>query len=430
MERRHVDRDVIRFGRHVSTLVTSGPGSVSEMPPVIDVSAERAATPGCASVTHLNYAGAALPTAATLSTVTSYLEHEAQRGGYEAEGEAAETLARARASAGALIGADADSVVLTSSDTDGWTRAMWGLVLGGHLERGRRIVMDRATYDSHAMALLQVSDLTGTVLEVVASESDGTLDLAALAAALATGDVAMACLTHVGTHRGLVNPVELAGPMCAAAGAIVAVDACQSLGQLPVDVGQIRCDILTGTGRKWLRGPRGTGLLFAAPALAERMVPIGIDGRSAEWESADRYRLRPGMQRFIPFETPVALRLGLGTAIDHALHLGLEAISARVGAVAEDLRTQLASIDGVEVQDGGQRRCGIVTFTVSGSAPAEVVAAARVAGINVSATEAPAARLDMAPPRPTAVVRASPHYVTTDEELGRLATVVASVAGA
>ena len=400
--------------------------SRSDPPPAIDVAAERAATPGCATVTHLNYAGAALPTAATLATVTAYLEHEARRGGYEAEAEAGEALAATRASAAALVGADPEAVVLTGSDTEGWTRAVWGLVLGGLLPRGRRVLVDRAAYDSHAIALLQACEHTGAVLEVVGSEPDGTLDLDALDAALAGGDVALACLTHVGTHRGLVNPVEEAGPRCAAAGAITAVDACQSLGQLPVDVARMGCDILTGTGRKWLRGPRGTGLLFVRPELAERMAPIGTDGRSAVWEADDRVRMRPGLQRFVPFETPVALRLGLGTAIDHALGLGLEAIAARVGAVAEELRALLSGIDGVEVHDGGRRRCGIVTFTVAGRTPPEVVAAAGAAGINVSATDTPAARLDLGPPRPPAVVRASPHYLTTEDETARLAEVVAA----
>ena len=394
----------------------------------IDVDAERAATPGCTEVVHLNYAGAALPTAATVATVTGYLEHEARRGGYEAEAEAADRLAAVRASAAALLGAAPEAVVLTASDTDGWTRAVWGLVLGGRIGRGRRILVDRAAYDSHAMALLQACRLTGAVLEVVASTAEGTLDLDALEAALAGGDVALACLTHVGTHRGLVNPVEEAGPRCAAAGALVAVDACQSLGQLPVDVERIRCDILTGTGRKWLRGPRGTGLLFVRPEVAETMAPVGVDGRSAVWDADDHVTMRAGVQRFVPFEAPVALHLGLGTAIDHARALGIEEIAARVGTVAESLRTLLATIDGVDVHDGGTRRCGIVTFTVAGTTPPEVVAAAAAAGVNLSATDTPAARLDLAPPRPPAVVRASPHYLTTDEELARLAEVVAAVA--
>ena len=191
------------------------------------------------------------------------------------------------------------------------------------------------------MGLLQVSDLAGTTIEAVPSTPDGTLDLDALAEAVVGGDVALASLTHVGTHRGLVNPVAEAARICREAGVVTFVDACQSIGQLPVDVGAIGCDVLTGTGRKWLRGPRGTGLIYVRAGFADRLRPIGIDGRSAVWDAVDHYRLEDGAQRFIPFETPVAVRLGLGQAIDHALDLGIDAISARVASVAEELRSLL-----------------------------------------------------------------------------------------
>jgi len=393
----------------------------------IDVAAERAATPGCATVAHLNNAGAALPTAATLDTVIDHLRLEADIGGYEAEAAVSDRVTAVRASAAQLLGASVGEVAITGSDTEGFTKALWGLLLAGGLARGRRILVDRIAYDSHYMGLLQVSDLAGTVIEAVPSTPDGTLDLDALGAALAAGDVALANLTHVGTHRGLVNPVAEAARLCRDAGAVTFVDACQSVGQLPVDVGTIGCDVLTGTGRKWLRGPRGTGFVYVRQGFTPALVPVGIDGRSATWDGDHHYRLEDGVQRFIPFETPVAVRLGLGTAIDHLLDLGIEAVAERVGAVAEELRDLLGDIDGVVVHDGGLRRCGIVTFTVEGHDPGEVAARARTAGVNVSVTDRPAARLDLGGDRPSGVVRASPHYYSTSDELVRLAEVVAAL---
>ena len=398
--------------------------SLRSVPRLLDIAAERAATPGCTTVAHLNNAGAALPTAATLNTVISHLRLEAEMGGYEAESAARDQVTAVRASAGALLGASIDEVAITGSDTEGFTKALWGLHLGGGLERGRRILVDRIAYDSHYMGLLQVSDLAGMTIEAVPSTADGTLDIDALAAALAGGDVALASLTHVGTHRGLVNPVAEASRLCRHAGAVTFVDACQSVGQLPVDVGAIGCDVLTGTGRKWLRGPRGTGFVYVRAAFASSLRPIGIDGRSATWDEVDHYRMENGAQRFIPFETPVAVRLGLGTAIDHVLNLGIDAIADRVGSAAEGLRTRLASIDGVTVHDGGRLRCGIVTFTVDGHSPTEVATTTRAAGINVSVTNRPATRLDLGGDRPSGVVRASPHYYNTSDELNRLVEVV------
>ena len=393
----------------------------------LEVDAERAATPGCASVAHLNNAGAALPTAATLGTVIDHLRLESEMGGYEAETAAWDRLDAVRTAAATLLGATHDEVAITGSDTEGFTKALWGFYLGGGLERGRRVLVDRIAYDSHYMGLLQVAGLAGATIEAVPSTPDGTLDLDALADALAGGDVALASLTHVGTHRGLVNPVAEAARLCRDAGSATFVDACQSIGQLPVDVRAIGCDVLTGTGRKWLRGPRGTGLVYVRAGFAPRLRPIGIDGRSATWDAVDHYRLEDGAQRFIPFETPVAVRLGLGTAIAHTIDLGIDAIAARIGAVAEELRGLLAGIDGVAVHDGGRHRCGIVTFTVDGQAPTVVAAGARAAGINVSVTEQPATLLDLGGDRPTSVVRASPHYYNDSDELGRLAAVVAGL---
>ncbi len=192
-----------------------------------------------------------------------------------------------------------------------------------------------------------------------------------------------------------------------------------------MDVTAIGCDVATTTGRKWLRGPRGTGLLYVRTGFAERLSPPGVGGSAAVWEDAHHYALRPGTERLLEFEVSIAAHLGLGVAIDHALHIGIEAIAARVTGLAERLRQGLASLEGVTVHDGGLRRCGIVTFTSARATPIEIKERASAAGVNLSVTEAPWARLDMAPPHPTTVVRASPHYYNTDVELDLLMEVVA-----
>lgn len=379
---------------------------------------------------HLNNAGAALPTAATVDAMVDHLRLEADTGGYEAATKVADRLAALRTSAAHLLGAaDGDVVVVTGSDTQSWSKALWGFALGGGIGRGQCLVADRIAYDSHYLGLLQVCELTGASIEVVPSAADGTLDLGALTAALDSGRAALASLTHIGTHRGLVNPVAEAGEACRRAGVPYFLDACQSVGQLPVDVERIGCDVATATGRKWLRGPRGTGLLYVRAAFAERLRPPGIGGTAALWEDAGHYTLRPGADRFADFEVPVAAHLGLGVAIDHALTLGVDVIAERVQRLGEHLRQSLGEIGGVEVHDGGTRRSGIVTFTVAGTTPVAVVGAASAAGINLSVSEAAPARLDMVAPHPTSKVRASPHYYNTQEELGRLVETVASLTG-
>ncbi|MGO8870917.1 MAG: aminotransferase class V-fold PLP-dependent enzyme [Acidimicrobiales bacterium] len=393
----------------------------------IDVEAERAITPGCSQVVHLNSAGAALLADPTVEAMIAHLRLEAGRGGYEAAASVAERLREVRTSAARLLGADDGDVVVTGSDTQAWTKALWGFTLGGGVRRGQVLLTDRITYDSHYLGLLQVCALTGASVEVVPSTEAGTVDLEALRHGLDGERMAMVTLTHIGTHRGLVNPVEDAGAACRAAGVPFFLDACQSAGQLPVDVDRIGCDVATVTGRKWLRGPRGTGLLFVRGAFAERFEPPGIGWSAAEWEDADHYRLRPGSERFAEFEVSVAAHLGLGVAIDHALRLGLDAIAEQVGLLADRLRGALSEVRGVELHDGGTRRSGIVSFTVADASPAAVAASATACGINIWVSEAPLARLDMSAPRPTSVVRASPHYYNTEEELDRLVGVVAAL---
>jgi cysteine desulfurase/selenocysteine lyase len=396
----------------------------------IDVAAERAATPGSSKVAHLNNAGAALPSTATVEAMVDHLRFESERGGYEAADAVADRLATVRSTAARLLGADDGDVVLTGSDTQSWTKAVWGFALGGGVGRGDRLLVDRIAYDSHYLGLLQVCELTGATIEAVPSTEDGTIDLDGLALALGSGGVALAALTHIGTHRGLINPVEEAGAACRRAGVPFFLDACQSVGQIPVSVERIGCDVATATGRKWLRGPRGTGLLFVRGEFADRLRPPGIGWSSALWEDAGHYRLREGADRFLDFEVPVAAHLGLGVAIDHALALGLDAIAGRVGHLGERLREHLLEIPGVVVHDGGSRRSGIVTFTVAQCAPAVVARSASAMGINVSVSEAPWARLDMTPPNPTSVVRASPHYYNDEVELDRLVDAVRMVATA
>ncbi len=392
----------------------------------IDVAAERAATPGCSKVAHLNNAGAALPTVATVEAIVDHLRFESERGGYEAATAVADRLAALRSSAARLLGAADGEVVVTGSDTQSWTKAVWGFTLGGGVGRGQILLVDRIAYDSHYLALLQVCELTGATIQVVPSRVDGTIDLEALDDALGSGRIAVAALTHIGTHRGLINPVEEAGMACRRVGVPFFLDACQSAGQVPVDVARIGCDVATATGRKWLRGPRGTGLLFVRAAFADRLRPPGIGWSSAVWEDADHYRLREGADRFLDFEVPVAAHLGLGVAIDHALTLGIDAIAARVDHLGERLRERLVDIGGVVIHDGGARRCGIVTFTRAGVTPAAVAASASANGINVSVSEAPWAKLDMTAPNPTSVVRASPHYYNSEDELDRLVETVGS----
>lgn len=381
---------------------------------MIDVAALRAATPGCGSVVHLNNAGAALQSAATLDTMTSHLKLEAAFGGYEACEMAAGAMDAVRVSAAELIGANAHEIALAHSDSSGFVKAFFGLVLAGWFRSGDVIVVDRLSYNSHHLALLQVGPLLGTEI-FVTDDPDAWPERTRLVA-----------YTLVGTHSGEVRDLTGIGVRAGGMGVPFFVDACQAVGQMPVDVDDLACDVLTATGRKWLRGPRGTGFLYVRENWHDRMSPPGIDGASSVWETATSFRPSDGAQRFEEYESSIAARLALGTAIDETLATGVAAIEQRIQSLADRLREGLAGL-GCLLHDGEGKRCGIVTFTVPGHGPADVAAAARAAGININNSSAGSARLDMDVRGLVQIVRASPHAYNTDAEIDLLIDVVSGL---
>lgn len=387
----------------------------------LDVEALRQQTPGCAHRIHLNNAGAALPTRATVDAVVAHLELEARIGGYEAAAERTDDLHACRRSMARLLGAAPAEIALTTSDTAAWTKAFWGFVLAGGLEQRRRIVVDRAVYNSHHLAVLQAARHLGIEVEVIGPGADGSvIDLAALDAALGPS-VALVTVTHVPTHSGAVAPVHEVGELARRAKVPYFVDACQSVGQLPVDVGAIGCDVATMTGRKWLRAPRGTGALFVRADFLGRIDPPGIDASSASWSPrGDDYTLADDAARLEEFEVGVAARLGLGVALAELGSLGIDAVQARIAALAQHLRVLIDAEPGLHGEDPDGPRSGIVTFRVDGRRADDVAAELAREGINVSVSRAENSRLDFDARGLDTVVRAAPHVYNTTDELDRL----------
>jgi cysteine desulfurase/selenocysteine lyase len=391
----------------------------------IDVDAVRADTPGCAEVVHFNNAGAALPPDPALHPVIDHLRLEARIGGYEAAWSATDRLTAAYGSIARLIGARPDEIAMTENATRAWDLAFYGIPL----RSGDRILTSRSEYASNAIAFLHRAHWNDVRVQVIPDDEAGQVSVKALADMLADDQKAtttVIAINHVPTHDGLINPAAEVGALAREAGALYLLDACQSIGQLRVDVDEIGCDMLSATGRKFLRGPRGTGFLYVRSAALGRLEPPFLDLDSAVLTGPDSYEMREGARRFETWERFVAGQLGLGAAVDYALDLGIDAIEARVIGLADRLRAVLADIPGVSVHDRGSRRCGIVTFTQAGRPAAEIQRALRAERINVSVTDTEQYRFDAAPGEPRPRVRASVHYYNTVTEIDRLATVLAA----
>jgi cysteine desulfurase/selenocysteine lyase len=389
----------------------------------VDLDRARRDTPGCMTVAHLNNAGAALPPAAVTDTVVAHLRREAEIGGYEAAEEAADRTELVYSSIACLLHCGPDEIAVVENATRAWDMAFYGLTLGP----GDRILTARAEYASNVIAFLQVARRTGAVIEVIDNEESGQLSVSDLRRRLddGNGPVKLVAITHVPTQGGLVNPAEEVGAATREAGVPYLLDACQSIGQMPVDVERIGCDMLSATGRKFLRGPRGTGFLYVRRDFIDQVEPPFLDLHAATWTAPDKYEIRPDARRFENWETNYAAKIGLGVAVDYALSWGLEAIEKRVTGIAEHLRQQLTHVAGVHVHDQGQRQCGIVTFTVDGVPAQKVQQQLADHGVNVSVSLVDYARLDLPTRGLPDLVRASVHYYNTDDELDQLTNALA-----
>lgn len=385
----------------------------------------RRDTPGASRLIHFNNAGAALPPVPVLDAQLAHLRREAEIGGYESADEARPRIEGVYDSLARLLNCRRDEIALAENATVAWDMAFYGM----RFAPGDRILTAEAEYASNFIAYLQTARRTGAVVEAVPSEPTGELSVDALQRMI-DGRVKLIAITYVPTNGGLVNPAAEIGRIARAHGIPYLLDACQAAGQLPLDVEAIGCDMLSATGRKYLRGPRGSGFLYVRRSMLDRLEPPFLDLRAATWTAPDRFEMRPDARRFENWEKNVAAVLGLGAAVDYALALGLDAIEDRVGALAADLRQRLAGIPGVTVADIGRRRCGIVTFTVDGREAAEVSAELRRRAINTGVSSPSSTLLDATRRRLRDVVRASVHYYNSEDEVARCAAAVAEIARA
>jgi cysteine desulfurase / selenocysteine lyase len=379
-----------------------------------DLQRARLETPGTAHVLHFNNAGSALPSQPVLDATIAYLQREAQIGGYEAATEAHEALENTYYAAAKLIGAERSEIALTESADSAWNRAFYSLPF----KPGNRVLTSKAEYHSNYIIYLQAQKRLGITIEAVSNDEHGQLDVAALRQML-DERVKLISITHVPTSDGLVNPAAEIGKVAREHGILYLLDACQSVGQMPINVETIGCDLLSATGRKYLRGPRGTGFLYVRNAIVDQLEPLTLSGFSAEWTSPTTYQINAGANRFENFESAKAAVVGLGVAIDYAIQWGLDAIWQRVRTLACDLRARLAALPGVLVHDRGLIQCGIVTFTIEDREPAAIQLLLKRQHINVSVALRTFTLLDLSERGLESVVRASVHYYNSEEEVER-----------
>jgi cysteine desulfurase / selenocysteine lyase len=393
------------------------------MPAEIDVARVREDTPGIREVIHLNNAGSALMPRQVLDATVGHLQLEAMIGGYEAADQAEAKIEATYDAIARLIGAAPDEIAIVENATRAFDMAFYAIPF----KPGDRILTSVAEYASNVISYYQVAKKTGAVVEVVPNDEHGQLSIEALRNMI-DDRVRLIALSHIPTNGGLVQPVERIGKVAREAGVLFLLDACQSVGQLPIDVGTIGCDMLSATSRKFLRGPRGVGFLYVRKELAQQLEPPLLDLHAAIWTSIDSYEIRPDTRRFENWEANIAGKIGMGVAAEYALEIGVEAGWKRIQALADGLRARIEAIPGGQIYDLGVNRCGIVSFNIPGYDPAEVMERMAEHRINVRSSTVFSTRFDMTARGIDHLVRASVHYYNTDDELDRVAAVLGTMA--
>jgi len=386
----------------------------------LDIARLRAETPACKKLIHFNNAGSSLMPASVYRAMLDHLELEQRIGGYEAEDKACPILEDFYDAFATLLNCDRSEIAYVENATRAWDMAFYSLPL----KKGDRILTAEAEYVSNFLGFLHQAKRRGLAIDVVPNDPSGQLDLEAMER-MVTRKTKLIAITHIPTQGGLVNPAEEVGVIARRHGITYLLDACQSAGQMPLNVKKIGCDLLSGTGRKFMRGPRGTGFLYVSKGILDRLDPPFIDLHAATWTEARAFELRPDARRFENWESFVAGRVGLRAAVRYALKVGLGRIRTRVNGLAKTLRSELARLPGVAVRDLGRVKSGIVTFTKDGEEPHAVQARLRKSGINVSVSSKTSAQLDFGRRGLSQVVRASVHYFNTEEEIAKVCRKIA-----
>ena len=379
-----------------------------------DLAALRAETPGCAIRCHLNNAGAALMPQPVLEAAQKYLTLEAEIGGYEAAEMEAEAIEAVYEELATLVGSKPSNLALVENATAAFAQALSAIPW----QAGDVLLTSRNDYVSNQLMFLSLEKRLGVRVVHAPDRPEGGIDPQAAEELLDRHHPRLVAVTWIPTNSGLVQPVDVLGAQCRSRDILYLVDACQAVGQAPIDTEALGCDFLSATGRKYLRAPRGTGFLYVSDrALEAGLEPLFIDLKGAEWTAPKEYRPIPSARRFENWEFPYALVLGLGAAAAYANRLGLETLQREARARSAALREGLAHFPQLRVLDQGTELAAMVTFTTEVIEPKALHQTLLERRINTSLSWRNYATLDFVDKGVDWALRVSPHYYNSPEEI-------------
>ncbi|GAA4203293.1 aminotransferase class V-fold PLP-dependent enzyme [Pedobacter jeongneungensis] len=371
---------------------------------------------------HFNNAGASLPPDIVVDTVIDYLKEEAQKGGYETEAKYLDRINAVYGKIAGFINAETEEIALFENASAAWGTAFKGL----QFEDGDEIIISEMEYVTNLIGLVDAQKAAQIKVTVIPNDENGDFSLKLLEESI-NAKTKLFIFTHVSSSGGSILPVEAIGELAEKHDILYLLDACQSAGQIPLDVKKIKCDMLSATGRKYLRAPRGTGFLFVKKAVQDKIRPALKDFLSAGNVSLDGYTLREDARRYELYEKNRALTLGLVAAIDYASSIGMERIWQRIESLSRLLRAKLVAITGITLRDHGLQLSGIVTFSADSLSSADIKTRLTQQGINVSIGVQQATPIYMENTGQESLVRASIHYYNTEGEINLFIQVISDI---
>ena len=381
----------------------------------------RKETPGCSQRIHLNNAGAALMPQPVIDTIQAHLALENQIGGYEAADAVSDQIENAYASVAGLVGGSPENIAMVGNATIAISLALSSFDYGPE----DVIITTNVDYSSNQIMLLNLAQRYGVKVHRAADLPEGGADPDSVRQLVRDHNPKLLLMSWIPTHSGLVQDAVSVGEICRESGVPFLLDACQAVGQIPVDVHRLNVDFLAATSRKFLRGPRGMGFLYvSSQMLNQGKAPLFPDTHGARWSDVNEFELARSARRFENWEFPVALQLGMGRAAEYAAEAGMKRISERNTMLADYARNKIAGLKGARILDDGSQKSAIVSVGLNHADAEKAVEALRIQQVNTSSASRSASIIDMDAKQARSILRISPHYYNTRKEIDECAYVL------
>lgn len=372
---------------------------------------------------YVNSAAASPPPRQVVDTSIDYLQKTASLGPYlpSFREEVYQKIEETREKAAKFIGAKTSEMAFVKNGTEGINFIANGLTWN----KGDEIILADIEFHSNYTPWLKLRDKKKVHLKIIKTDFSGVIDVNLIEQEI-SNRTKLITVSHLSNASGALQHIEKICEIAKKRDVLTLINASQTLGLIPINVQELDCDFLTGCGRKWLRGPEGSGILYIRESLVESIEPtiIGWGGTTWDFETNEYYYLSTA--RRVEAGCPIVPSiLGLGAAIDYAQNIGIEEIVTKVEALTRYSFQQLSVIEGIAIYGPKniENRLAIIPFNVEGLHPDEITNYLEKNNIIIESGTFMANML-LQHYGINKMVRISPHYFNTKVEIDFIVTLI------